>query len=136
MNCISCHNPHETTIYSQGLGIRTPCENCHLENAEVQKIASRKHAECVDCHMPRITKSALGDPERHTGDLRTHLMLVWPFDTAQFSEDGSTANPYVALDFSCKGCHYDGGPASVVPDEELIEFAIGYHERESAGSAD
>ena len=84
--------------------------------------------------MPRISKSALGDPERYTGDLRTHLMLVWPFDTAQFSEDGSEANPYVALDFSCKGCHHDGGPASVIADEELIEFAIGYHDRELAGS--
>jgi hypothetical protein len=43
--------------------------------------------------------------------------------------------PYLGLDFSCKGCHYDGGPASVETDEALMEMAQNYHAEELAGSA-
>ncbi|RME70234.1 MAG: hypothetical protein D6784_17020 [Chloroflexi bacterium] len=135
MRCVDCHNPHETVKYAKKLGIRTACENCHFENAKFQKITDRKHAECVDCHMPRVTKSALGDPARFSGDIRTHLMAINPFSTSQFDEEGKFSQPYLSLDFACKSCHYEGGPASVVSDEELVDMAVGYHDRDKAGSA-
>ncbi len=55
--------------------------------------------------MPRVTKSALGDPEQFSGDLRTHLMAINPHATSQFDEDGAFSQPYLALDFACRNCH-------------------------------
>ena len=135
MRCVDCHDPHETVKYAKGVGQRTPCENCHLEETKYQKITDRTHAECIECHMPRASKSALGDPERYTGDLRTHLFAINPDQMEQLTEDGSASLPYLGLDFACKSCHYEGGPASVEEDETLMEFASGYHQRDLAGSA-
>jgi hypothetical protein len=134
MRCVDCHDPHQTVVYARGEGVKTACENCHFENAQYQKITDRKHAKCVDCHMPRVSKSALGDPERYTGDLRTHLMAINPLSTSQFDEEGKFSQPYLSLDFACKGCHYDGGPAAVLSDQELQDMAVGYHDRDLAGS--
>lgn len=135
MRCVDCHNPHETVKYAKGVGQKTPCENCHLEEAKYQKITDRTHAECIECHMPRASKSALGDPDRYTGDLRTHIFAINPDQMGQLTEDGSASLPYLGLDFSCKSCHYDGGPASVQEDDALMEMANGYHQRDMAGSA-
>lgn len=134
MDCIDCHNPHETTKHAKGLAVRTPCQNCHFNEQLNQKITNRKHAECVDCHMPRLTKSAVADPARFSGDLRTHLMAINPHATAQFDKSGAAALPYLALDFACKGCHNEQGRAPVLPDERLTEVATGFHERQLAGS--
>jgi hypothetical protein len=134
MDCIDCHNPHETTKHAKGLAIRTPCQNCHFEQQNNQKINNRKHADCVDCHMPRLTKSAVGDPARFSADLRTHLMAINPQATSQFDKKGEAALPYIALDFACKGCHHADGRAPVLPDERLVEVASGFHDRMLAGS--
>ncbi len=134
MRCVDCHNPHETVRYSKGLGIKTKCENCHFENARFQKITDRKHAQCVDCHMPYVTKSALGDPERFSGDVRTHLMAINPWAKSQFDKEGKFSQPYLALDFACRSCHYEGGSGGNLTDDELQEMAIGYHDRDLAGS--
>jgi predicted CXXCH cytochrome family protein len=134
MRCVDCHNPHETTKYSKGLGIKTACQDCHFKQADYQKITDRKHADCVSCHMPRVTKSAVGDAERFTGDIRTHLMAINPLATSQFDKKGEFSAPYLALDFACKGCHNEEGRAGVLPDERLVEVAIGFHDRELAGS--
>lgn len=135
MRCVDCHDPHQTVKYAKGLGAKTACENCHFENAQYQKITDRRHAKCIDCHMPHATKSALGDAERFTGDIRTHLMAINPLAASQFDKDGAFSKPYLTLDFACKGCHYDGGRAPVLTDEELQAMAIGYHDRDLAGSA-
>ena len=82
---------------------------------------------CIDCHMPRVTKSALGDAERFTGDIRTHLMAIDPNQVGQFSEDGTVALSQLSLDFSCRSCHNENGTARVKTDEELIDMATGYH---------
>jgi hypothetical protein len=75
--------------------------------------------------MPRITKSAVGNAENFTGDIRTHLMRINPLQIGQFSEDGSTSLSEVGLDFACRHCH--GVTASEKTDEELIEKATDYH---------
>ncbi len=135
MDCVNCHDPHQTVKYSKGLGIKTPCQNCHFEKSEFQKIQYIDHGGgCIFCHMPKVTKSALGDSERFTGDIRTHLMAINPRSTSQFDDDGNFSQPYLSLDFACKGCHHEGGTGGVMPDEQLVEAATGYHNPDLAGS--
>ncbi|MCB0128993.1 MAG: hypothetical protein KDE58_42295 [Caldilineaceae bacterium] len=134
MRCVDCHDPHATVKYAKGTAIKTDCESCHFENELFQKITDRRHAKCIDCHMPMVTVSAVGDPARFTGDVRTHLMAINPYETEQFDKDGASALPYISLNFACRSCHYDDGRAPNLTDEELQEAAIGYHDRELAGS--
>ena len=136
MDCVDCHDPHKTTKYAEGLGIKTPCENCHFEQAEYQKIKYIRHAggQCINCHMPRVTKSALSDLEGYTGDIRTHLMAINPRATSQFDAEGNFSQPYLSLDFACRSCHHEGGDGGFLTDEELAEAATGYHDRDLSGS--
>ena len=76
--------------------------------------------------MPRITKSALGNAETFSGDLRTHIMAIDPNQVGQFSEDGSTSLSQISLDFACRHCHVNGS-AMEKTDAELIGAADGYH---------
>jgi len=136
MRCVDCHNPHETVKYaSGGLAVKNDCESCHFEQDTYQKITDRRHARCVDCHMPRATKSAVGDPEQFSADMRSHLMAINPHETSQFDEDGAFSQPYLALEFACRNCHREDGRADNLTDEELQEIAIGFHDRDLAGSA-
>ena len=134
MNCVDCHNVHQTTKYGKGLSIKTECQDCHLAEANYQKINDRRHAACIDCHMPLASKSAVADPLSFTADLRTHLMSIDPLATSQFNKDGDAAESAISLQFACRGCHFDGGRGSELTDEELVEDATGYHERDLAGS--
>ncbi len=134
MDCVDCHNPHETIKYaSRGEGIKTDCESCHFENADYQKINDRRHATCTDCHMPLLTVSALSDPAQFSADVHTHLFAINPMETSQFDRDGFS-EPYLTVVPACRGCHYDGGRGTELTDEELQEAALGFHERELAGS--
>lgn len=134
MDCVDCHNVHQTTKYGKGLSIKTDCQECHLPQDNYQKINDRRHADCVDCHMPYATKSAVADPTQFSADMRTHLMAINPLAKSQFNKDGDAAEPYIALQFACRGCHYDGGRGAELTDEELVEAATGFHERDLAGS--
>lgn len=136
MNCVDCHEPHQGTRTGKGLSIKTECETCHLESTDYQKITDRRHAACVDCHMPYASLSAVGNVDLYMADVRTHLMSINPRATEQFDEkDGTTfANPYLTLEFACKGCHNEDGRGGELPDEQLVEVATGYHDRDSAGS--
>jgi hypothetical protein len=133
MACVDCHNPHQSTIYGDGAD-RSDCETCHFEQDEHQKITDRKHASCVDCHMPRITMSAVADPARFSGDVRTHMFAINPFAKTQFNKDGTQAEPDIAVEFACKGCHSEAGRAPVLEDARLLEVATGFHDRALAGS--
>jgi formate-dependent nitrite reductase cytochrome c552 subunit len=134
MDCVDCHNPHASTLYDAAQAIKSECATCHFESDNYQKINDRRHATCVDCHMPRITTSAAADPARFSGDVRTHLFGVNTQARSQFNRDGTLAEPYVAVEFSCKGCHSEAGRAPVLDDERLIEVATGFHDRALAGS--
>jgi hypothetical protein len=131
LDCVQCHDPHQGVVQLRQAGeqtTRTKCENCHFQQAQFQDSTIHPNvAACADCHMPRIIKSAWGDAERFTGDIRTHLMAIDPQQVGQFSEDGKTALSQISLDFACRGCHVEGGAASPKSDEELIEKASGYH---------
>jgi hypothetical protein len=134
MDCVDCHDPHTTTKYARGIGIRVDCQDCHYEAAEYQKIDNRRHAECVDCHMPRAIEVAVSDPARYTADMRTHLMAINPLEVEQFTNNGEWAGPYLALDFACKGCHHEDGRGPVLEDARLVEVATDYHRRDLTGS--
>jgi hypothetical protein len=130
IDCVICHDPHAGVVQlrmDETLpNTRTQCENCHLEQAQFQNSLIHPAAtECIDCHMPRIIKSAAGDPEKFTGDIRTHLMRINPTQIEQFTEDGSTSLSEIGLNFACRHCH--GITASEKSDEELIENATDYH---------
>ena len=133
IDCVVCHDPHAGVIQLRQAGeqtTRTQCENCHFTEAKYQN--SDVHpavAECIDCHMPRVTKSAVGNAEMFTGDIRTHLMAIDPDQIEQFNEDGSVALSELGLNFACRHCHVEGGSATVKTDEELTQKATDYHEQ-------
>ncbi|MEJ5375338.1 MAG: multiheme c-type cytochrome [bacterium] len=134
LNCSICHDPHTGVIQLRQANkptTRTQCTNCHFEKAKYQASDAHKAMEvaCIDCHMPRITKSAWGDPARFTGDIRTHMMAIDPDQIGQFTKDGKYALSQLSLDFACRHCHVQGGKASPKSDEELKAKAKGYHRR-------
>lgn len=131
LDCVVCHDPHKLVVQSRQAGeqtTRTQCQNCHFKEAQNQ--TNSKHAvmnlPCVECHMPRIIKSAWGDPTKFTGDIRTHRMVIDPNQISQTSEDGNTALPQIGLDFACRHCHVEGMGLPRT-DEELKAAATGYH---------
>jgi hypothetical protein len=133
LDCVVCHDPHTGVIQlrqAQVQTVRTTCENCHWRQAQYQD--SQVHPtiiDCIDCHMPRIVKSALGNPDLFTGDIRTHLMAIDPLQVEQFNEDGSLALSQISLNYACRHCHIEGGTATVKTDEELVDKAVGYHDQ-------
>jgi hypothetical protein len=133
IDCVKCHDPHSGVVQLRKAEVqttRTSCENCHFQEAQNASVSDHgQFVECVDCHMPRLAKSAVGNAENFTGDIRTHLMAIDPLQVGQFSEDGSVSLSQIALDFSCRHCHNENGFATPKTDEELINAAYGYHER-------
>ncbi|HKZ55256.1 MAG TPA: multiheme c-type cytochrome [Anaerolineales bacterium] len=132
LDCVLCHNPHTLVVQLRQEAVqttRTACENCHFRQARYQDSQIHPNvATCVDCHMPRIVKSAWGDAAQFSGDIRTHLMAIDSALIHQFSEDGMTSLSQVSLDFACRQCHYEGSARGTVKtDEELMEKAEGYH---------
>jgi hypothetical protein len=109
------------------------CESCHFEQEQYKKITDRRHAQCVECHMPAVIETAASVPEHYTGDTRTHLMVINSQALTQ-TVNGAFSAPYLGLDFACKSCHYDGGRGDLIADEELVAAATGYHDRELSGS--
>lgn len=132
IDCVQCHNPHVGVVQLRQAEVqttRTQCQNCHFKQAENQKVGSHAQLDvaCVECHMPRIVKSAWGDAEKFTGDIRSHMMAIDPNQVGQFSEDGKVALSQISLDFACRHCHVEGGMASAKTDDELKAAATNYH---------
>ena len=82
---------------------------------------------CIDCHMPRVTKSAVGNKAKFTGDIRTHMMGIDPTQIGQFTEDGNTALSQSGLNLACSHCHVKGGVSSPLYDAKLIRADKNYH---------
>ena len=132
INCVTCHDPHEGVIQlrqADEQATRTQCQNCHHQQSQVQK--NEKHAAmqvaCIECHMPRISKSAVGNAEKFTGDLRTHLMAIDANQISTFDEEGALISGQVGLDFACMHCHTPGS-ALEKSDDDLLSGADAYHE--------
>ena len=134
LECVDCHDPHAGVVQLRQAELpttRTQCESCHFEQEKYQdsEVHIAMAVECIECHMPRITKSAVGNSAMFTGDIRTHLMAIDPDQIGQFTEDGSVALSQISLDFACRHCHVAGGQATAKTDEQLTERAFGYHDR-------
>ena len=132
IDCVTCHDPHDGVIQLRRMGeptTRTSCENCHHDETQVQNVSIHGGVgvDCIDCHMPRVTKSAVGDAARFTGDIRTHLMAIDPNQIGQFNEDETEALSQLGLNFACRSCHIEDGNAEPRTDEELQSAADGYH---------
>jgi hypothetical protein len=133
IDCVVCHDPHASVIQLRKTGqptTRTKCENCHYQEAKFRdKIHLTNNVGCIDCHMPRITKSAVGNKKKFTGDIRTHMMGIDYDQFGQFTKDGKNALSQLGLDFACKSCHYEGGKAKFFSNKDLRETAFNYHKR-------
>lgn len=133
LSCITCHDPHASTLYADeeqnpNSGIRQSCDACHWQNVyQKNRIHAGVGVQCIDCHMPPMDKSAVADIEMFTGDIQSHLFSINPDPEAlQFNEDGSTAMPYITLTYACMHCH-NGQLASEKDMDTLSEMARGYH---------
>jgi hypothetical protein len=118
LTCASCHETHVPLRYPEATpedGINTHCETCH-PGMEIQLNGQPKQIECVDCHMPPASKSAVGMivGNGRRGDVKTHIMgiNVNPVDYNAMFNAGGTAVLLdgdglgaVTLDFVCLRCH-------------------------------
>ena len=133
LKCVDCHDPHAGVIQLRKAKVqttRTLCENCHFKEAKYQaSTIMREFVACIDCHMPRITKSAVGNAAKFTGDIRTHMMAIDPVQIGQFTEDGKLALSQLSLNFACRSCHVEGGIAHNYTDGELRQESYNYHAR-------
>jgi hypothetical protein len=133
VQCVDCHDPHRSARWDddpKNPAIVTRCESCHYKMIKKQKVP--KHLTdsngptCVDCHMPRAVKSAVGNPTYWTGDLRSHLFRINTDMTAPaVSTDGKSFMPYLTINFACRQCHSDPSAKS---DALLKSDATGYHD--------
>ncbi|MGQ9523935.1 MAG: multiheme c-type cytochrome [Armatimonadota bacterium] len=137
LTCVTCHDPHKSTLYKQGgLKDSPKCETCHPSQAA--KVNHPPTAVCVDCHMPKASKTAVTTPGNpYQADLRTHIFRINADPVGQsamwYTEDGKAfAKGFVTLDFACYGCHKDasgqGGPMSVKTLEQLSAKAKQMHQ--------
>jgi len=105
MDCVECHNPHKPLKSA----IIKECADCHPVVAEAFRGSRMEKLgkTCEDCHMPMASKSAVS-PMRWQGDVKTHLFRInIDPDAEMFTDDGSYANGYLTLEFSCLKCHLD-----------------------------
>jgi hypothetical protein len=134
LDCVDCHDPHRSAVYADPTwnpdrGMVVDCENCHFEQALHQNTVVMGVLACKDCHLPMASKSALGNLDAFTGDLRSHSFAINPWSVSdQFYANGSLSYPYLSLDYACRNCHSAAGLALEKTDQELQAAAIGYHD--------
>jgi predicted CXXCH cytochrome family protein len=88
--CVACHDPHVSVKHGQMGGIKEEgmCLNCH----EGIKNPTHNGADCVTCHLPFATKSAVAT-NKYVGDVMTHIFKINPNEDGEmFNEDGTLAN--------------------------------------------
>jgi hypothetical protein len=92
MNCSSCHNTH-TTERNNLPALSQKCMNCHAAAGHnfcklTSLPASTLIKNCIDCHMPalpssKITLLANGQTSPTPDSIRTHLIRIYPDETAR-----------------------------------------------------
>ncbi len=108
LTCLTCHDPHKRAIHA-----KNNCAECH--DGIAKKFAANIHGKqgtrCVECHMPKVTKSAISVAS-YVGDVRTHIMKLNTdpkadmFETVEKDGKKSTyAKGFVTLDYACLSCH-------------------------------
>jgi predicted CXXCH cytochrome family protein len=124
VGCNGCHNAHATTRYDALTvedGVIAACEDCHADKVRDSGTGmtvgfSGARLECIDCHMPLLSKSALSSAGLGsgpaTGDIASHIFKIDPAQSEQFTADGGLSFPYLTTTFACLPCH-GGDPESV-----------------------
>ncbi|MEE8577319.1 MAG: multiheme c-type cytochrome [candidate division Zixibacteria bacterium] len=134
--CVHCHDVHYTlhpqaSIPERDAAIVVDCESCHPDeevsfaNTDVDDHLTDPAgpSECIDCHMPFAVKSAVS-PSNFVGDVRSHLFRINADSLAEmFSPDGSMANGYLTLEFTCLRCHDDESKAWAARHADDIHIA-------------
>ncbi|MCB1761037.1 MAG: hypothetical protein KDI68_14800 [Gammaproteobacteria bacterium] len=103
VDCISCHVVHElgnpmfhgkTKVQGDQL-----CISCHEQTSQVGAHSVHSFGNCVNCHMPRIAKSA------ESGDIRSHVFVAIP----------PKMTIEIGIPNSCQTCHKhkDDDPAEL-----------------------
>ncbi len=116
--CQTCHDPHKSTKYELGefKGQDATCKTCH-PNVQI-KMAEMANLECRDCHMPRVTKSAIkitvetGAGPIGVGDIRCHIFSISDDPNYSiFSADGHSVvkdvegKAHLEIGRVCLPCH-------------------------------
>ncbi len=118
--CGTCHDTHIAGRYPGAAGeglkaITKECSTCHADRA-ITINGEVKNIDCIDCHMPMASKSAVGKQKGNgwEGDVKTHIFKINTdavTKDAMFTEDGSAVAldndgmAAVTLDFACLACH-------------------------------
>lgn len=139
LRCVSCHDPHRSTVYDDG-GMNRDCTECHPGDVgnSFYVVEDMEDVECIDCHMPYMAKSAeaMGT---YKGDVRGHLFQIMTapvFAEDNVYQDGSNSfwnqnnqgESYVTLDYACLACHEDiGQPISM---QDASAYATNIHGRQ------
>jgi hypothetical protein len=139
LDCTTCHDAHAGVVQLEDAGLeptRTTCENCHWEEARFQKNELHKNMSlaCVECHMPRMGVAAWSNATTFTGDVRSHLAAIDPYQIEQYETITDTtgmaaeyALSEIGLNFACRHCH-GAGRGTAKTDQELIDASVGYHD--------
>ena len=108
LSCVECHNPHQRAIL-----VKNNCAECHGDVAEkfAKNIHSQQGTTCVECHMPKVSKSAISVAS-YVGDVRTHIMKLNTDPTASMfttveekGKKSTFAKGFITLDYACLSCH-------------------------------
>jgi hypothetical protein len=108
LSCVECHDPHKRAILA-----RDNCGECHDQVAKkyAGNIHGKQGTRCVECHMPKVTKSAISLAS-YVGDVRTHIMKLNTdakadmFETVENNGKKTTyAKGFITLDYACLSCH-------------------------------
>ncbi len=109
LGCVECHNPHKKAEFS----IKKECASCHKKQAAAFKghVMAQVGVKCIDCHMPRATKSAVKKAE-YEGDIRSHVFKINLDSSAKMfyteEKDGKKlkfARGFVTVEYACLNCH-------------------------------
>lgn len=108
-DCVTCHDPHKKAQFS----IKTSCASCHSSQTSAYKGSTMDQfgVQCIDCHMPEATKSAISKG-KYEGDIRTHLFKISTdagsnmfYTVEEKGKKNAYAKDFVSLDFACLNCH-------------------------------
>jgi hypothetical protein len=131
ISCVTCHDPHASSVFSDeeinpDKGIRQVCESCHWPQT-FEKNKFHLGVDCIDCHMPPMAKSAVGNLDTFTADVRSHQFAINTNpDAPQFTDDEAYVMPYITLNYACGQCHLSGYASPLVP-KAMADMANGYH---------
>ena len=58
LSCLTCHNPHTNVVPASDLTYRDKCLTCHSSLQNVKWCRRVERANCLPCHMQKVTLSA------------------------------------------------------------------------------